>query len=77
MIDDSEKIMLGNVGFVQEKIIEKRKGSGILFDIHQFQFPALLIPTLFDQLYKLDDFIDETDEKKQGPQQIDHAHYFC
>jgi uncharacterized membrane protein YeaQ/YmgE (transglycosylase-associated protein family) len=35
MIYDSEKIMLGNVGFIQEKIVEKRKGSGILFDIHE------------------------------------------
>jgi len=35
MIYDSEKIMLGNVGFIQEKIVEKRKGSGVLFDIHE------------------------------------------
>ena len=33
MIDDSEKIMLGNVGFVQKKIIEKRKGSCVFLDI--------------------------------------------
>jgi hypothetical protein len=35
MIDDSEKIMLGNVGFIQEKIVEKRKGRGVFFDIHE------------------------------------------
>jgi hypothetical protein len=41
--------MLGDVGLVQKKIIEKRKWSGVLFDINDFQFSALLIPMLPDQ----------------------------
>jgi hypothetical protein len=77
MIDNPEKIMLGNIDFVQKKIVEKGKGRGVFLDIDEVQFPTFMVPVFFDQLYKLDDFIDETDEKKQGPQQIDHAHNFC
>jgi hypothetical protein len=74
MIYDPEKIMLGNMRFIQEKIIEKREGSGILFDIHQFQLPALLVPILFDHHRKLDKFVHEARGKKQSPQQIHDPH---
>jgi hypothetical protein len=35
MIDDPEKIMLRDVGFVQKKVVEKRKGRGVFFDIDE------------------------------------------
>jgi hypothetical protein len=68
MIDDPEKIMLRYVGFIQEKIVEKRKGSGVFLDIHQFQIPAPLMPILSDQLCKLGDFVSETDKEEQSAQ---------
>ena len=77
MIDDPEQIMLGNIGFVQEKIIEKGKGSGVFLDIDELQFSASLIPILMDKPHELEDFTAETDEKKQGSQKIDHPDNFC
>jgi hypothetical protein len=77
MIDDTEKIMLGYVGFVQKKIIEKGKRGGILFDIHDVQLPAFLASILMDEPCKLSDFISETDKEKQNPKKIDHPDNFC
>jgi hypothetical protein len=67
MIYDPEKIMLGNMGFIQEKIIEKRKGSGVFFDIHKIQLSALLESILFDHHRKLDQFVHEAHEEKRSP----------
>jgi hypothetical protein len=76
MIDDPEKIMLGNVGFIQEKVIKKGKRSGVLIDIHQIQFSAFLISVLMDELRKLGDFIAKTGKEEQNAQQIDHPDDF-
>ena len=77
MIYDSEKIMLGYVGFIQEKIAEKGKGSGVLFDEHEFQLPAFLVSVFFDQFPKPGELVHKADEEKQSPQQIIEERINC
>jgi hypothetical protein len=60
--------MLGYVRFIQEKVVKKGKRSGVLIDIHQFQFSAFLISILMDELRKLGDFVAETGKEKESAQ---------
>jgi len=72
MIDDSEKIMLGYIGFVQEEKIEKGKWGRVFLDENEFYLSVLLIAVFFDQHEELGDFITKPGKEKTHAHQIDH-----